>query len=234
MRNSKIITIAALFLSISSWAYVPPIINASLINSKGEFEAGITYGSTGAEQYLSYGLADDLFINVNSSFSIDTIYNGSNKRSHYFFEGGFVYSLTASSWVFTMGGNYGYGQFYSRYDQLTPELNWSNDNHFSSDLHKFSIQADIGVKKEFFELAFSHRFAVGYFSLNSDQYRLNNSTISFYEPGVTVKAGPGKIKFFAQGRLSLPLNQTGFDMSYGAISLGFVIHLGYKEPDTGY
>lgn len=142
--------------------------------------------------------------------------------------------MSAGSWVFTMGGNYGYGQFYNRYEQLTPNINWDEENHFSANLHKFSIQADIGLKREFFELAFSHRFAVGAFSLNSSTYRLNNSTTSFYEPGVTIKAGPGKVKFFAQGRLSLPINNPGFDMAYGSISLGFAIHLGYKEPDTGF
>lgn len=78
-RNT--ILIAVLFLiSLGSWAYIPPIINASLINSKGEFEAGITYGSAGAEQYFSYGLADDLFVNFNSSFTIDTVYNNSKKE----------------------------------------------------------------------------------------------------------------------------------------------------------
>lgn len=235
--NTKIALLISLFvISSNVWSYVPPITNSSLVNSKGEFQAAITYGSAGAEQYFAYAIDKDLFLCLNSSFTLDTVFNGSDKRSHYFFEGGFGYSMNAGSWVFTMGGTYGYGQFYTRYFDLTPEPNYMvyQDLQFPADVHKFSIQADIGIKKPFFELAFTHRFAVGYFSLKSSEYRLKNSTTSFYEPAITLKAGPGKVKFFTQARLSLPLNSRSYDMSYGAISIGLILHLGKKDTEESY
>ena len=104
-----------LFISLNSFAYIPPIINSSLINTKGEFQAAFTYGSAGAEQFLAYGADEDLYVYLSSSFTIDTIYNGDSKRKHMFFEGGFGYSLNVGNWVFAMGGAYGYGQFYNQY-----------------------------------------------------------------------------------------------------------------------
>ncbi len=221
-----------LFISLNSFAYIPPIINSSLINTKGEFQAAFTYGSAGAEQFLAYGADEDLYVYLSSSFTIDTIYNGDSKRKHMFFEGGFGYSLNAGNWVFAMGGAYGYGQFYNQYYDLEYQGSINPYNvYLSANNHKFSIQADIGLKKPFIELVFSNRFSVGYFSSNDNRYKIQNSTISFFEPGVTLKAGPGKVKFMTQLRLGLPLNRIRYDMSYGAISIGLILHLGGPEHE---
>lgn len=218
-------------ISFQASAYVPPIINASIVDSKGEFQAAFTYGSVGAEQYFAYGATEDLYLYISSSFTVDTIYTYSKKRSHYFFEGGFGYSSTAGYWVFSMGGAYGYGQFYNEYRNVieSSSTRTMNSINLAANHHKISIQSDIGLKKPFVELVFSNRFSVGYFSSTDPEYKISNSTISFFEPGVTLKAGPGKVKFMSQFRLGLPLNRTNTDMSYSAISIGLILHLGQEE-----
>ncbi|MBN2667867.1 MAG: hypothetical protein JXR60_01450 [Bacteroidales bacterium] len=232
----RIIILSVIFTTLSStiMAYVPPIINSSILSQKGEFQGAFTYGSSGAEQYLSYAFDESLSVLVNSSFTIDTMYNGSTKRKHFFFEGGFNYGKQAGSWVFTMGGMYGYGQYYTLFSGYD-EYNYNSYRFYGlMDFHKFSIQGDIGIKKSFFELVFTHRFAVGYAKVDNPMYPINSSTQSYFEPGITLKAGPGKIKFFTQARLSLPLNDRNYNMNYGAISLGFIVHLGYKADENNY
>jgi len=230
VRNLLFFLFIGLFLD--TVAYIPPIINASLVNNKGEFQAALTYGTAGAEQYFAYNIDSELFVYFSSSFTIDTVYNGGDKRKHMFFEGGFGYCTTAGNWVFSMGGSYGFGQFYNYYSNLITSSIYDYDNaYLSANNHKFSIQADIGLKKPFMELIFSNRFAVGHFSSNDSRYKIKNSTISFFEPGVTLKAGPGKVKFMTQFRLGLPLNRLNSDMSYGAISIGLVLHLGKTKEE---
>jgi hypothetical protein len=126
-----------------------------------------------------------------------------------------------------MGGAYGYGQFFNKYYNVitNSKSSLTKDIYLSASTHKFSIQADIGLKKPSFEFIFNNRFAVGYFSSLDKRYKIQNSTISFFEPGVTLKAGPGKVKFMAQFRFGIPLNSTYYDMSYSALSIGIVLHL---------
>lgn len=234
MKKIYLLVSILLFIHFTSSAYIPPLINSALINQKGEFQAAFTYGTAGAEQFFAYGADEDLYVYLTSSFTFDTIYTGENeKRKHFFFEGGFGYSSTSDNghWVFSMGGAYGYGQFFNKYYNVKNNSSIFDDNsvYLSANAHKFSIQADIGLKRPSFEFIFNNRFAVGYFASSDKQYTIQNSTISFYEPGATMKAGPGKVKFMAQFRLGIPLNSTYYDMSYSALSIGIILHL---RPST--
>ncbi|GEM_PF-3513587 len=219
-----------LTISLSSFAYIPPIINASILNQKGEFQATVTYGTAGAEQTFSYAFDNEMYVVLNSSFTIDTVNKNGEKRKHYFFEGGFGYGVTSENWIFNLGGAYGYGSFYGEHSWEEQNYHYNNA-YFEMQMHKFSILADIGLKKQYFELIFSNRFAMGYFLLDSDTHYLNSTTYSFYEPGITLKFGPGRVKFFTQGRLSLPLNNPEFNTVPAALSIGLVLHLGAKYEE---
>ncbi len=241
MKKLNFILSIFLFISIHSFAYIPPIINSALINQKGEFQAAFTYGTAGAEQFFSYGADEDLYVYLSSSFTFDTVYTeNEGKRKHMFFEGGFGYSSTSANghWIFAMGGSYGYGQFFNKYYNVTGTFltePYNNNIYLTANTHKFSIQTDIGLKKPSFEFIFNNRFAVGYFASADHRYKIQNSTISFFEPGVTLKAGPGKVKFMAQFRFGIPLNSTYYDMSYSALSIGIILHLkpsNSKKPST--
>jgi hypothetical protein len=196
-------------------AYIPNVINAPMFSNKGEIQASVHLGFSGANPQLAYAVTDHIGIMANGSFlnvkSDESSAADFNHKSSFFELGSGYYSAFGSRFKFGAYGGAGLGKINAEYENSF----WTSG--VDVNCTRFFFQPTIGMTSKIFDLGVSTRLVAVSFGQNSEK----NTGIMF-EPALTAKLGWDYIKVVGQVGLSYPINGDDINFVYqpGLFSLG--------------
>ncbi len=185
-------------------AYVPNVINTPLLSNKGEVQAAIHAGISGADPQFAYAITNNIGIILNGSFANRASDTTDNFHEHQFVElGTGYYTKIGESGRFETFGGLGFGNLHAKFDNNL----WSTSSNVN--FYRIFIQPAIGASTDIFDGSLASRFVM----VNMNQGS-NNSTGYFIEPVLTGKIGYKYVKVVIQLGVSFPLNFNNIDFSY--------------------
>jgi len=203
MNKQFSLIIAVLFLASCAPIYTPNIVHTPLFSEKNDADLQIGMGTSGYDVQAAYAPTNYLGVMVNSSFQYRDVTDTNYYHKHEFVEAAVGYYGKideAGRYECYLGYGNGEAKSYSPdfYGLVTGSYN------------RFFIQPSIGAKMDVFEGAFSLRVAyVDMYKISKNvEYRRSELNSFYFEPVLTAKVGYKFVKFFVQGGLSLPIENT--------------------------
>jgi hypothetical protein len=205
-------------------AYVPNIINAPLLKTKGEFNAVASTGISGFDFQTAYAVTEDIGLMLNGNLLDRTRLIDNYKFSQQFVEAGagFFHSGTKhlQSEIYLGAG---VGNAKGIIDWQTNQINQRVQ------MMRLFVQPSLGFTSDYFDFSFSLR--THYLFLESYNERANGL---YFEPALTSKIGWKYVKVITQFGLSIAANQGNTIVHQPFIAnIGLQLNLGRKR-DVGY
>ena len=209
-------------MAACSPAYVPNKVNTGLFTEPGEMHGELATGVSGTDIQVAAAIPGNLVVTANASFKnrdLNTtvwadddgseLVNVETNRKHRIFEVGAGYYQTWEDGL-TLEAIAGYGRGTLENvetDLIGPILFGSQNSPTTfiteSTFNKIYIQPTIGLSKRFVDLGFTPKIAFVRININDQQF-----SDTYFEPTVTLRAGPEKVKFTGQLGLSIPSGET--------------------------
>jgi hypothetical protein len=215
-----ILIILIMILNSCAPAYIPNVVNAPMLQKKGDIQLNLNTGISGFDPQTSYAISNNIGIMLNGSFSKWNSNSTENFRRHNFVEiGGGYFKGFGDIGIFETYTGAGFGNISANYEN---EL-WS-DNIKLNNMRLF-VQSGIGISTNIIDACFSPRFT--YVKL----YQNSNSEYSFFiEPVISIKLGYKYIKAVLQAGLALPIQkETGFNYQPLIVSVGIQSKLNWSK-----
>lgn len=233
MRLIYVFLIITMLTSCS--VYVPNVVNAPLMNKKGEATIAAHLGDGGHLQ-ASYAITNHIGVMTNLMAVVDKFENDTETKkgtgSLYELGLGYFSGSSSSNAIFELYGGAGFGQVSIDKTMMSNNIT----TKFDANAVRYFVQPSIGGRWQIFEAAFSTRMsAVNYSSistsyseneLKSDKlWELDKTTWMFIEPALTLRAGLKNIKFQAQIGKSIKVTSKDLNYSSGFINAGLFFRM---------
>lgn len=223
MGKNGFFLILLIVLTSCAPIYIPNIVHAPLFSEKNDADLQIGMGTSGYDVQAAYAPANYLGLMVNSSFQNRGVSDTSSFHKHEFVEAAVGYYGKideAGRYECYLGYGNGEAKSYSPdfYGLVTGSYN------------RFFLQPSIGAKMDVFEGAFSLRVAyVDMYRISKNvQYNRSELNSFYFEPVLTAKVGYKFVKFFVQGGLSLPI-ENSLKYTDSPILLNFGLNFSFSK-----
>jgi hypothetical protein len=231
-KNVKFVFAGLLLSSCGSVYYAPNTQNVTLFQEKGDakLSVGISTGEDvqkAFELQSAYAITDHVGIMANF-YRVKQDAGGGTLIEL----GGGYFQPLADKLVFETYGGISYAQVFNNRDETTQ----------LTDFTRYFVQPAIGFTTNFFDVAFSTRFAVlNYHKVELQELpvtyqqglpfvHLSSNRVQFlFEPALTLRAGWKNVKVQGQVGLSKNLADDNFDMDNLNFNIGLYISLSKKH-----
>lgn len=230
---SLFVFLGVCLMSCSPKYYAPSTQNVPLISKKGETNLTLAFNPNQVGFQGAYGLTKNIAINVNGGlFFPSDLDNGDGGSGQFIEVGGGYFKAVADDLVFEGYGIIGFGAVENHFPSSVSTYPQS-DGKLSANILIIGIQPDFGYKSKYFSAGISTRFVnliygnikgnLVYSGYNQQEDLANHSSSFLFEPAITLRGGPEKVKFQLQFGYSYNLSNPGFkqNKSYLTIGLNF-------------
>ena len=230
----------ALLSSCATTMYTTNAVNVPLLKERGEVKVNVTQNDLQA----AIAVSDNIGIMANGYYKN---YDGDNNYRHGGGMGELGIGYLLNSEGHLIMENYvgaGLGKVYKQ-EQLTNSANDTYMAHFDANAVKGFVQANLGYRSRYFDVALTPKFSfVKYSNFSQNNYsneqlkkdyldnnRLTDPLFVFAEPAITLRGGYKFIKVQAQYGVTLNVGGQSIRKTPDFASLGLVIDIArwYKD-----
>ncbi len=192
---------AIILINACAPAYIPNVVNAPMLNNKGETQLSIHGAVSGFDAQMAFASTDNIGLMINSSFINRTDDTSENYHKHSFVEAAVGYYTTfASDGHFEIFGGYGFGKTEIRNNNTLLHA----FDYVKASYQRAFIQPNLGFSSKIIDIAFSPRLVYVMMKPENLQYTTINKF--FVEPTGTFKFGFKYFFLSFQTGFSIPLS----------------------------